>query len=109
VYEDGGQLRDFVHVTDVARANLLSVEQVATSAGAVAYNVASGVPHTVGEMAFALAKAFGGPEPLVTGQFRLGDVRHIVACPEAARRGLGFTAAVGFEEGMAHFATAQQR
>ncbi|BEP11900.1 NAD-dependent epimerase/dehydratase family protein [Acidothermaceae bacterium B102] len=109
VYEDGGQLRDFVHVSDVARANLLSVDKLSTSSGAVAYNVASGEPHTVGEMAFALAKAFGGPEPVVTGQFRLGDVRHIVASAEAARRDLGFTAMVGFDDGMADFATAQLR
>ena len=109
VYEDGGQLRDFVHVDDIARANLLSVEQVVTRTGAAAYNVASGEPHTVGEMAFALAKAFGGAEPLVTGQFRLGDVRHIVASPEAARLGLGFEAQVAFDRGMTEFSTAQLR
>jgi dTDP-L-rhamnose 4-epimerase len=109
VYEDGGQLRDFVHVSDVARANLLSVEQVATRSGAAAYNVASGEPRSVGEMAVAPAKAFGGPDPLVTGQFRLGDVRHVVASPEAARRELGFTATVGFDEGMVDFATAHLR
>jgi dTDP-L-rhamnose 4-epimerase len=109
VYEDGGQLRDFVHVDDVARANLLSVEQVATRTGAAAFNVASGEPHTVGEMALTLAKAFGGPEPLVTGQFRLGDVRHIVASPESAQHDLGFKAAVAIDHGMTEFATAQLR
>ena len=109
VYEDGGQLRDFVHVDDIARANVRSIEQVAGRSGAAAFNVASGDPHTVGEMAFALAKAFGCPEPLVTGQFRLGDVRHIVASPEAARRDLGFAAEVGFEQGMTEFATARLR
>ena len=81
----------------------------AAAAAPRAYNVASGEPHTIGEMAFALAKAFGGPEPLVTGQFRLGDVRHIVASPEAAHHDLGFAATVGFHEGMAAFATAQLR
>ena len=107
VYEDGGQLRDFVHVSDVARANLLSVEQL--SAGVAAYNVASGHPHTVGEMAHALAKAYGGPEPLVTGQFRPGDVRHIAASPAAAEQALGFRAAIGFEQGMTEFASAELR
>jgi hypothetical protein len=51
------------------------------------YNVASGEPHTVGEMAAALASGFGGIEPVVTGEYRLGDVRHIVASPESAARG----------------------
>ncbi len=110
VYEDGGQLRDFVHVSDVARANLLALEQVSSSGvSAATYNVASGEPHTVGEMAVALAKAFGGPDPEVTGQFRLGDVRHIVASARAARKDLGFNAAVAFDTGMTSFATAQLR
>ena len=57
-----------------------------------AYNVASGEPHTIGEMAAALATAFGGPAPVVTGQFRVGDVRHVVASPELAGSELGFRA-----------------
>jgi dTDP-L-rhamnose 4-epimerase len=93
VFEDGGQTRDFVHVSDVARANVLALTEEAPSG---AYNVASGVPHTVAEMAIAL-----GGTPVVTGRWRLGDVRHIVASPERARRTLGFEASVGFAEGMA--------
>jgi dTDP-L-rhamnose 4-epimerase len=108
VYEDGGQRRDFVHVRDVARANMCALG--AGELGALrAFNVASGEPHTVGEMAGALAEAFGGPPPLVTGKFRLGDVRHIVASPAAAARGLGFRAQVTFGAGMAEFARAQLR
>jgi dTDP-L-rhamnose 4-epimerase len=131
VFEDGGQRRDFVHVRDVARANLLALEAVeavnrsagvagvagggaGASAGVVAgglrcYNVASGEPHTVGEMAGALAAAFGGPEPVVTGEFRLGDVRHIVASPAAAAEQLGFRAETAFADGMTEFAAAQLR
>jgi dTDP-L-rhamnose 4-epimerase len=52
--------------------------------GLAAYNIASGEPHTVGEIALALAKAYGGPDPVVTGEYRLGDVRHIVAAPDRA-------------------------
>lgn len=104
VYEDGRQRRDFVHVRDVARANALAVERVGDRSGLRAYNVASGTPHTVGELASALAAACGGPEPVVTGRFRLGDVRHIVASPMRAERELGFRAQVGFTEGMAEFA-----
>jgi dTDP-L-rhamnose 4-epimerase len=101
VFEDGGQRRDFVHVRDVARANVLALESAGASR---AYNVASGEPHTIEEMARALAKACGGPEPVVTGGYRLGDVRHIVASPERAAGELGFRASVPFEEGMAEFA-----
>ncbi|KAA9374575.1 NAD-dependent epimerase/dehydratase family protein [Microbispora cellulosiformans] len=105
VFEDGGQRRDFVHVRDVARANLAAL--AAGREGALsAYNVASGQPHTVGEMAAELAAARGGPGPVVTGEYRLGDVRHIVASPDRARAELGFQARVGFAEGMREFAAA---
>jgi dTDP-L-rhamnose 4-epimerase len=112
VFEDGGQRRDFVHVRDVARANLLALEAVDRTAGAGGlrcYNVASGEPHTVGEMATALAAAFGGIEPVVTGEYRLGDVRHIVASPGTAAAELGFRAQTRFAEGIAEFARAPLR
>jgi dTDP-L-rhamnose 4-epimerase len=117
VFEDGGQLRDFVHVTDVAAANLAALNAVAgtgteaaTGAGQLrAYNVASGQPSTIGEMAAALAGAFGGPAPEVTGQFRVGDVRHVVASPELAGSELGFHASISFRQGMAQFAHAPLR
>src|SRR5436305_2437457 len=100
VFEDGGLRLDFIQLRYVARANLLALNSLgALPDGALrCYNVASGEPHTVGEMAFALAEAFGAPgadgvitadgafrasgangangviEPVVTGEFRLGDV-----------------------------------
>jgi dTDP-L-rhamnose 4-epimerase len=112
VFEDGAQLRDFIHVRDVAASNALALNALASSPAGMlrAYNVASGTPHTVGEMALALAAAFGsGLEPKITGDYRLGDVRHIVASPQAAARDLGFRAQVGFEAGMTEFATAPLR
>ena len=111
VFEDGGQRRDFVHVRDVARANLLALDSASSlTEGALrCYNVASGEPHTVGEMAFALAGAFGGIEPVVTGEYRLGDVRHIVASPDSATRDLGFRAQTRFDSGIAEFAQAPLR
>lgn len=108
VFEDGAQRRDFVHVRDVAEANLAAL--AATDRGSFrAYNVASGEPHTVGEIATSLAEAFGGLAPVVTGQYRLGDVRHVVAAAHKARRELGFVAGVRFADGMKEFATAPLR
>jgi dTDP-L-rhamnose 4-epimerase len=108
VFEDGGQLRDFVHVRDVAEANIRAFR--AGDPGTLrAFNVASGQAHTVGQMAEALASAFGGPSPVVNGKYRLGDVRHIVASPAAAERDLGFRAEVAFGTGMAEFAKAVLR
>lgn len=108
IFEDGRQRRNFVHVDDVARANLIALTQATTARGP--FNIASPNTHTVGEMAEALAQAVpDGPTPQVTGSYRLGDVRHVFASPDRARSVLGFTATVGFEEGMAAFATAPLR
>ncbi len=107
VFEDGRQLRDFVHVRDVARANVLALGAATTGA----YNVASGRPRTVGEVAAALSAAAGpgSPPPRITGEFRRADVRHVFAGAELARRALGFTATEDFADGMAEFARAPLR
>ncbi|GAC1533945.1 MAG: NAD-dependent epimerase/dehydratase family protein [Acidimicrobiales bacterium] len=108
VFEDGGQTRDFVHVHDVARANLLALLGEAAEPGV--YNIASGTPHTVLDMATAIAAAVPGvPAPEVTGEWRIGDVRHIVASARRANNGLGFSAEVDFGVGMAEFAHAELR
>jgi dTDP-L-rhamnose 4-epimerase len=109
VFEDGGQRRDFVHVRDVAAANLAALDATAGRDGWRAYNIASGMPATVGEMAGGLARAAGGPAPVVTGEFRLGDVRHIVASPARAAAELGFRARIGLARGLAEFAHAPLR
>jgi dTDP-L-rhamnose 4-epimerase len=102
VFEDGRQLRDFVHVRDVAGANLLALEGDAAGA----FNVCSGTPRSVGEMARALRAAHGdGAPPVeVTGEYRLGDVRHVFASPALAARELGFAAREDFAAGMAELA-----
>ncbi|RJL32212.1 NAD-dependent epimerase/dehydratase family protein [Bailinhaonella thermotolerans] len=102
VYEDGAQMRDFVHVYDVAAANLCALDGGAEGR-LTPYNIASGEPHTVADVARALAAATGGPAPLITGAFRLGDARHIVASPARATHDLGFRPTVGFHEGMRDF------
>jgi dTDP-L-rhamnose 4-epimerase len=107
VFEDGGQRRDFIHVTDVALANLAALTVPEPVPGA--FNVASGQPHTVGELAAALAAAAGGPAPEIVGGWRAGDVRHVFASSALAAARLGFRARVGFAEGMAEFAEAELR
>jgi dTDP-L-rhamnose 4-epimerase len=110
VFEDGGQMRDFVHVSDVARANVLSIDAVRgrEPGASAAYNVCSGRPVSIADVAGFLARG-AGPEPVVTGDFRIGDVRHIVASPAKAADELGFRAEVEPETGLAEFATAPLR
>ena len=102
VFEDGCQRRDFIHVSDVAAATVLACE--AHQQSVRAFNVGSGTPRTVGDMAVALAKALNGPEPQVTGQYRLGDVRHITADSSRLRHELGWLPQVDFAEGMSELA-----
>jgi len=114
VFEDGGQRRDFVHVSDVARANVAAINAPPEADGAC--NVASGEPHTILDMASALVAAVAEmglptacPAPVVVGGHRPGDVRHIVASPERAAAVLGFRSQVSFAEGMRSFASAPLR
>ena len=110
VFEDGAQMRDFVHVADVARANLAALESVVSreTGSMAAYNVCSGSPVTILDVARILGRG-SGHEPVVTGQYRAGDVRHVVASPARASAELGFTASVTPEAGLAEFATAPLR
>jgi dTDP-L-rhamnose 4-epimerase len=109
VLEDGRQRRDFVHVRDVARANVLALTADPPVTGAL--NIATGEPRTVLDLAHALTTATGNeaPAPEVVGGYRLGDVRHVFAGTERARAQLGFAASVEFEAGVRDFASAPLR
>ncbi len=116
VFEDGAQMRDFVHVDDVAAANVLALRQVHEQAGEQApehwraYNVCSGRPVSIGQVATAVSRGTGSTlRPRTTGAYRPGDVRHIVASPERAARELGFRAGVDPDTGLGDFATAPLR
>ncbi|MBI1376145.1 MAG: NAD-dependent epimerase/dehydratase family protein [Frankiales bacterium] len=109
VFEDGGQRRDFVHVHDVARANVLALTAPGRVGGA--FNIASGHVCTVREMAEAVAAGCGpgAPAPVVTGEHRVGDVRHVTASPARAAEAFGFRALVAPAEGFRRFATDPMR
>jgi dTDP-L-rhamnose 4-epimerase len=107
VFEDGGQMRDFVHVDDIAAANMASVESEHEGFGA--FNVCSGRPISIMEVASELCDVRGAAAPVVTGQYRSGDVRHIVADPARAAEVLGFHAAVDPRDGLREFAFAPLR
>jgi len=107
VFEDGGQRRDFVHVRDIAAATVLATERHAD--GVRAFNVGSGTPRTVGQMAAALAEALGGPPPVITGRYRLADVRHIVADSSRLRAELGWRVRTEFADGMKELAASYDR
>jgi dTDP-L-rhamnose 4-epimerase len=110
VTEDGRQRRNFVHVSDVAAANLIALRHDAVGA----FNVAAANSTTIGEMAYALAAASGAQQgddrwPQITGAFRLGDVRHVFASPARAEQVLGFRASIAITDGMDTLATDELR
>ncbi|WP_127476518.1 NAD-dependent epimerase/dehydratase family protein [Microbacterium sulfonylureivorans] len=111
VFEDGGQRRDFIHVDDIAAANMRAIEwtQSAPPAAARAFNIGSGVVSTILDVARQLARAHGGPQPVVTGGFRSGDVRHITASSARARSELGWEPTIALAEGMREFSTSPMR
>jgi dTDP-L-rhamnose 4-epimerase len=101
-------MRDFVHVDDVAAANVAAA--AGDRDGFIAANICSGQPISIMEVATTLCQARAcGQEPIVTGQYRSGDVRHIVADPARAADVLGFRAAVDPRKGLRDFAFAPLR
>jgi len=98
VFEDGAQRRDFVHVRDVAAANVRAIERETPAVGA--FNLGSGTARTILELATALAAALGGGVPIVTGEYRTSDVRHIFASSRRADSKLDLGPRVPFAEGI---------
>ncbi len=99
IFEDGRQMRDFVSVHDVVRANILSMESKA--ANGMALNIGSGEPITISQVASALGHALGKPALAeVTGKFRAGDIRHCFADISRAREVLGYKPKVKFSQGI---------
>lgn len=100
IFEDGEQARDFVHVSDVVRANSAAADAPADACGA-AYNVATGRRVRIAEVARLLARHLGVHiKPEITGAFREGDIRHCFADVTRATNRLGFQAKITFEDGV---------
>jgi len=99
IFEDGGQTRDFVHVSDIVAANLLALE---TDKGDYqAMNIGTGRPISVKEISQMLSKGLGKDiEPEIVGKYREGDIRHCVADISKARRLLGYEPKIKLEEGL---------
>jgi len=103
IFEDGRQRRDFVHVRDVAAGCRLALE-VGGATGGV-FNLASGEALAIREIAARTAQALGTSiEPQLTGQHRIGDIRHCVADIGLARRVLGYRPRIDLATGLGEFA-----
>ena len=100
IFEDGLQQRDFVSVYDVAQACRLALEQ--PGAPGQAFNIGSGIPLTVREVAERTIRAIGhsGLSPEITGKYRAGDIRHCFGDITLARRVLGYSPHVTLERGL---------
>lgn len=103
IFEDGLESRDFVYVDDVVRATMLGVEHAGAANGI--FNVGTGVPISVLTVAETLARHLGCPaDSAISGNFRLGDIRHNYACIAKIRDRLGFEPEWDFDRGIAAFA-----
>ncbi len=103
IFEDGRESRDFVFVDDAVEATCRALS--ADGAPGHAFNVGTGRAVSVIEVAETLMAALGRRVPVrISGEFRIGDIRHAFACTRLAEERLGFRAAVGFETGAARLA-----
>ena len=105
IFEDGRQMRDFVHVSDVANACRLALE--VPEAGGQVFNIGSGRQYTVLEIARAMAEVTGREDlrPEVTGKYRVGDIRHCFADITLARKVLGYQPQMPLEQGLVELAS----
>lgn len=102
IFEDGLESRDFVHVDDVARANVLAVHADLT--GVHVLNIGTGIATSVIALAQALAANYGyAGEMRISGRFRAGDIRHNYATIDRAAATLGWAPSIGFDQGLEEF------
>ena len=103
VFEDGEQMRDFVSVHDIVRANILAMERPESNGEVI--NVGSGKPISIRQVAELLAQSLGkNIKPTITQKYRAGDIRHCYADLTKARSLLGYEPQVTHEEGFRELA-----
>jgi dTDP-L-rhamnose 4-epimerase len=103
IFEDGEQMRDFVSVHDVVRANILAMHRPESNQEVI--NVGSGNPISIRRVAELLTRALGSDlQPVITQRYRAGDVRHCFADLSKARTLLGYEPRVTHEEGFRELA-----
>ncbi|MES4787573.1 MAG: nucleoside-diphosphate sugar epimerase [Nitrospiraceae bacterium] len=105
IFEDGNQTRDFIHVKDVAKANLLALEH--SNADYQTINIGTGKPITIKNLAETLIKLYNRPnlKPYISNEYRKGDVRHCYADITKAQRLLDFKPAITLQDGLAELAS----
>ena len=104
IFEDGNQQRDFVHVKDVAAACRLALE--VPGSNQEVFNIGSGEHYTISSLARILAKTMDKEEiePEITGEYRVGDIRHCFADISKANEILGYSPKMSLEAGMKELA-----
>lgn len=103
VFEDGEQMRDFVSVHDIVRANMLAMERPESDDQII--NIGCGAPIRIRQVAEILARSLGSSiEPVITRKYRAGDIRHCYADISRARTLLGYEPQVTHEEGFRELA-----
>ncbi|MBV8051854.1 MAG: GDP-mannose 4,6-dehydratase, partial [Acidobacteriaceae bacterium] len=100
VFENGFQMRDFVNVHDVVRANVLAM--CSDGVDGMAVNVGSGEPVSIRQIASEISSMLGVQIPIeISGRYRAGDIRHCYADISRISRNLGYLPRVTLREGMA--------
>lgn len=99
IFENGKQMRDFVHVKDVARANVLALEQ--NRANYLPVNIGSGKPTSIIELAETLIRLYDGKvQPILSNSFRNGDIRHCFADISTAQKYLNYKPSISLQNGL---------
>ena len=108
VFEDGEQMRDFVSVHDIVRANILAMNRPESDGEVI--NIGSGKPISIREVAQLLARSLGKDlQPVITQKYRAGDIRHCYADLTKARNLLGYEPRVSHEQGFSELAAWLQK
>jgi len=102
IFEDGMQTRDFVHITDVARANLIALEK--NGGNYQALNVGTGKPTSIKKLADLLLRLYGSKlKSIISNEYRAGDIRHCYSDITRIEKKLGYKPTISIEKGLPNF------